>query len=380
MRGLPQKITWEICVLLSAVSLCVPACRRDDRAILKVGYFHGGRTALLMRAHDRREFKKNGLLVEFYSRDLRTEAYKRIPPSIRDFNKGGTAIVGKVRGTELIDAMLEGKFDLATVGESSFVSAIHEGKPIIAIAELGHDVKGRSGHVFLMRKGLRTARPRDYFGKIIVSRRAGAGDSIFLKEYLEQAGIRLKTDIVQLKELPRTLIEKRALPKDKVLIADQVLEDDMKAALSNGVIDGGYFHLMSVPGMAAEFDIVRPLHEWSNPELSHALLVCRKDSLPSDRERLIAFLEVYIRRIRYEHGLSPEERTRPREKGLQMAADIFGLDYPQYDIPPTVHADLLRETSRLLRKHGFIDGRDIRPEDFIDNGLVQEAMRGQKNP
>jgi hypothetical protein len=72
--------------------------------------------------------------------------------------------------------------------------------------------------------------------------------------------------------------------------------------------------------------------------------------------------------------LSREERIKPGEKGLQMAADIFGLDYPQYDLPPVVHAGLLRETARLMRKHGFIDRRDLRLEDFIDNSLVQEAM------
>ncbi|MBI5240644.1 MAG: ABC transporter substrate-binding protein [Elusimicrobia bacterium] len=362
-------------VLLTVIGLCsVLACNRADGKALRVGYFHGGRTALLMRAYERHEFKKRGLRVEFFSRDLRRQDYRLVPPSIRDFNKGGTEIIGKVRGTELIAALLEGKFDLAMVGESSFVAAIHDGKPIVAIAELGHDVKGHSGHVFLMRKGLRAKQPRDYLGKVLVSRRAGAGDSISLKEYLEQAGVDLQAAVLQLPALPRSLAEKSALPKNKVLIADQVLEDEMKAGIANGVIDGGYFHLMSVPGMIGAFDIIRPLHEWSNPELSQALLVCRKSALAEDRERLIAFLEVYIRRIRYEHGLDYRERTKPGGKGLQMAANIFGLNYPQYDIPPTVDSALLRETARLLRKHGVIDSQDFPLRDFIDNSLILQAM------
>ncbi|MBI5244437.1 MAG: hypothetical protein HY922_12295 [Elusimicrobia bacterium] len=57
-----------------------------------------------------------------------------------------------------------------------------------------------------------------------------------------------------------------------------------------------------------------------------------------------------------------------------LAADIFGLDFPQYDVPPTVDAGLLRETARLLRKHGFIAGKEVRLDDFVDNSLVREAM------
>lgn len=361
---------------LLAAALMSFGCGRPDGPPLRVGYFHGGRTALLMRAHEKRGFEKSGLRVEFYSRDLRGDDYALVPPSIPDFNRRGTEIVGKVRGTELLEALLAGRIDLAMVGESSFVAAAYAGQPIVAIAELGHDVRGKSGHVFMMRKGLAARRPRDLAGRILVSRRAGAGDAVFLKEYLEKAGVDLKTGIRQLPALPRTPEEKAALPRGKVLVADQVLEDDMKRGIDDGIVDGGYFHLMSVPGLIDRFDLVSPLHEWSDPELSQALLVCRKDALPAQRARFVAFLETYIRRIRYEYGLSRRERTKPRGKGLQMAADFRGLNYPQYDIPPVVEAPLLRETARLLRKHGFIGSRALRMEDFIDNSLVAEALAG----
>lgn len=359
---------------LLAAALISFGCGKPDGPPLRVGYFHGGRTALLMRAYEKRGFEKNGLLVEFYSRDLRGDDYALVPPSIPDFNQRGTEVVGKVRGTELIEGLLAGKFDLAMVGESSFIAAAYAGKPVVALAELGHDVRGKSGHVFMMRKGLAAQRPSDLAGRILVSRRAGAGDAVFLKEYLETAGVDLKTGIRQLPALPRTLEEKAALPRGKVLVADQVLEDDMKRGIDDGIVDGGYFHLMSVPGLIDRFDLVSPLHEWSDPELSQALLVCRKDALPAQRARFVAFLEAYIRRIRYEYGLSRQERTKPRGKGLQMATDFRGLNYPQYDIPPVVEAPLLRETARLLRKHGFIGSRALRVEDFIDNSLVEEAL------
>jgi ABC-type nitrate/sulfonate/bicarbonate transport system substrate-binding protein len=347
---------------------------QQSNQLVKIGYFHGGRTALLMRAYENHEFEKAGLAVEFYSKELYGKEYSLVPQSIKEFNKGGTGIVGKVRGTELINAMLEGKFDLATPGEFSFVFSICTGKPVIAIAELGHDVKKQSGHVFLMRKGIEINKPDDYRGKVLVSRRAGPGDSIFLKEFLEYKGFNLEKDIVQLEALPKTLEKKRQLPQDKVIIVDQLFEDKMRKGIKNGVIDGGYFHLMSVPRLSNSFNIIQPLQDWANPELSHALLVCTKEFLQANRERLIPLLETYIKRIKYEHSLSYEERTKPQEKGLQMAINFYGLNYPQYDIVPTVDVDLLYEIMNLLRKYKFIGKENIKIEDFVDNSLVLEAL------
>ena len=341
----------------------------------KIGYFHGGRTALMLRLYESGGFEKKGLKVDYYASPLRGTEYEIIPKSIEKFNEGGTKSIGKTKGTELIDAMLEGKFDLAMVGESSFIYSIYSGKPIVAIAELGHDVKGQAGHAIIMRKGLKTDRPEDYFGKLLVSRRAGPGDAIFLREYLEYAGVNLKTDAVYLDSLPKTLEEKRRLPRNKVIVVEDVYEDDMREGVNNGVIDGGYFHLMSVPKKMDDFNIVKSMDDFANPELSHALLVCTKDFLNANRESLTALLEAYIERIKYEHGLSYEERTRPRDKGLQMAMNLRGLNYPQYDLVPTVSADLLYEVDRLLRKHEFIGEKNLKIDDYVDNNLVIAALK-----
>ncbi len=342
---------------------------------IRVGYFHGGRTALLLRAYETDAFEKRGLNVEYYAAPLRGKDYEIVPRSIEEFNEGGTDNVGKTKGTELIDDMLAGKFDLAMVGESSFIYSIYSGKPIVAIAELGHDVKGQAGHVFLMRKGLRTARPGDYFGKIVVSRRAGPGDAIFLREYLRQAGINLKTQAVFLKSLPKTLAEKRRLPRGKVLIAEDVFEDDMKVGAKNGVIDGGYFHLMGVPKKAGEFNVIKSMDEFANPELSQALLVCTTGYLQANRPELTKLLEVYIERVKYEHGLSYEERTKVQDKGLQMAMNLNGLNYPQYDLVPAVGTGLLYDVKNLLVKYDFIGRNDVKIENFVDNSLVYAALK-----
>jgi ABC-type nitrate/sulfonate/bicarbonate transport system substrate-binding protein len=342
---------------------------------IRIGYFHGGRTALMLRLYVADGFAKKGLNVEYYAAALHSDKFKIIPKSIEKFNAGGTKVVGKTKGTELINAMLAGKFDLAMVGESSFIYSIHAGTPIMAIAELGHDVKGEAGHVFMMRKGLKTGKPEDYFGKVVVSRRAGPGDAVFLREYLEYAGVNLKTSAVYLKSLPRSLAEKRCLPRDKVLIAEDVYEDEMRSGLRDGVIDGGYIHLMGVPQKLRDFRIVNSLEDFANPELSHALLICTGDFLRANRARLTTLLEAYIERIKYEHGLSYEERTRPQKKGLQMAMDLDGLNYPQYNLIPTVSTALLYEVDKLLVKHGFIDEKAVKIEDYVDNSLVLAAAK-----
>lgn len=369
------KLALSAGLLAFAALMPVSAAEKKEGGPVRIGYFHGGRTALMLRLYETDGFRKKGLNVEYYAKTLRGNEYTKVPESIEEFNEGGTDDVGKSKGTELIDMMLAGKFDLAMVGESSFIFSIYAGKPIVAIAELGHDVNGQAGHVFLMRKGLKTDKPADYFGKVLVSRRAGPGDAIFLREYLEHAGVNLKTQVLHLDALPGTPAEKELLPRDKAIVVEDVFEDDMRKGVRNGVIDGGYFHLMGVPKKMNEFDLVKSLDDFGNPELSHALLVCTRDFLNANRGTLTTLLEAYIERIKYEHGLSYEERTRPQAKGLQMAMDFRGLNYPQYDLVPTVSAGLLYEVDKLLKKHGFIGKKTVKIETYVDNALVTAALK-----
>ncbi len=380
--GLPVKRTSLACALLllsavemSAGDIPVAGKRLKPGEAIKVGFFHGGRTDLLLRLYEHGGFARKGLNVEFYAAKLRSTEYQLVPQSIEEFDRGGTDKVGKTKGSELIDGMFDGKFDLAMVGESSFIHSVYAGKPIVAIAELGHDVKGQAGHVFLMRKGLKADKPQDYFGKVLVSRRAGPGDAVFLREYLEHAGVSLADDAVYLAALPKSLAEKERLPKNKVFLAEDVYEDDMRRGMNNGVIDGGYFHLMGVPKNAADFNVVKSLDDFANPEMSLALLICTREFLNANRESLTLLLEAYIERIKLEHGLSYEERTKPRDKGLQMALDFGGLNYPQYDLPPTINAELLNQMARLLRKHRFVGANEVQMGHYVDNSLVLAALK-----
>lgn len=344
-------------------------------APMRIGYFHGGRTVLMLRAYAAGDFDAHGAPVELYAAELRSGDYKVVPRSIKKFNERGLERVGKSKGTELIDGIMAGKFDLAMVGESSFLYSLHAGKPVVAIAELGHDVRGHAGHAFAVRAGQSADKPSDYFGKVYISRRAGPGDAIFLREYFERAGLDLKKDVLFLKSLPKSPGEKARLPKNKALLVEDVYEDLIADGIGNGVIDGGYFHLMNLQNMLGKFRLVKSLDHFGDPELSHALLVCRRDFLNANRRALTALLEAYVKRIRYEHGLSQAERTRPQPKGLQPAVNFHGLNYPQYDRVPTVSAPLLYGVEKLLEKHGFIKEKKVRLEDYIDNTLVVDALK-----
>jgi len=340
-----------------------------------------------MRAYANNEFEKAGLPVEFYTAKFRSKEYKLIPRSITRFNEesGGSFYAGKIRGTELTDGIIDDKLDMAMIGEGSFLEALYAGKPLVAIAELGHDVKEHSGHVLIIRNGIKVKSPKDLLGKILVSRRAGPGDAAFLKAFLDKFGVDIKKDILQLSsaKLPKNLEEKKKLPKDKVIVVDDLYEDLRDKGTTNGVIDGGYFHLQSLEDdwISRNFYLLQPLHAWADPELSHALLVCHKDYLRNNRQRLIKLIEVYIKRVKYEHSLSYEERTNtsynnPRiDRGLKMACNIQGLNYPQYDLIPTVSVELLYGVQRLLIKYGDFKEKNIQMGDFVDNSLVYAALK-----
>jgi len=354
--------------------------KTNPESPIRIGYFHGGRTALLMRAYSNKEFDAAGLPVEFYATKLRSDKYELIPKSITRFNQesGGEFYAGKARGTELTDAIMAGKMDLAMVGESSFLESMYAGKPIVAIAELGHDVKGHSGHVMLMRDNIEIKSPGDFLGKILVSRRAGPGDGAFMRAFLDKCGVDIKKDILQLSNtsLPKNLMEKRKLPKNKIIVIDDMYEDVMRKGLENGIIDGGYFHLMFLEGPRfVGLHLLQPLHAWANPELSHALLVCHKDFLRKNQNRLIKLIEVYIKRIKYEHSLSYEERTNPpdKTKGFKMACNISGLNYPQYDLIPTTSVELLYDVQKLLIRYSTFRKKKLKIENFVDNSLVLKA-------
>jgi len=322
---------------------------------VRIAYFHGGRTMLLYRALIDDAFEKEGVSVQLLTRGLRETEYDIVPKDYEAIKND--KLFGKARGTELLQEVADGRFEGATPGESSFIEYVTKGLPLVAVAELGHDTKDKPGHAIVFATGIEINSPEDVRGLTIASRRAGAGDAIFTKEYLRSIG----------------------LSEKDVNLVEQVDEDELNKGIVNGTFDGAFFHLMSIESNIERGAIyVHQKFTWVNPELSHALLVFHKDFVKDHPDAVEKIVRAYMKRIKYEQGLPREERLKnPGEgfqKGLQMEEDYQGMNLPQYDMPPTVSLELLSEMQDLMIKYGYIDTKtDLAP--YIDNSFVEKIYK-----
>lgn len=323
---------------------------------VRLGYFHGGRTMLVYRAYINHEFDAAKIPVDLYTQDLGGQGLYKVSKNYQDIAKNND--FGKITGEALIDQMLAGKLDGAMVGESSFISAVNDGKPVVAVAMLGHDLKGEPAHAILIRKGLDIKSPKDLKGKTLATRRAGEGDATFLKEFLIQSGL---------------------TPGKDVFIKEQLDDNEWMKGLAAGDFDGGYYHEMAVNALVGSGTayIYRRL-DWVNPEMSQALLVFSKSYLENHREEVSKIIQVYMKRINYEHNLPESVRLSDPsgggKAGLQMEEHFQGMNFPQYNLPPLVSAPLLTSMQDLLLKHGAIGSKiDLTP--FIDNSFVNAIAK-----
>jgi ABC-type nitrate/sulfonate/bicarbonate transport system substrate-binding protein len=128
--------------------------------------------------------------------------------------------------------------------------------------------------------------------------------------------------------------------------------------------------------------IYQPM-DWIQPDLSHALLVVRRDFLESRPETVQRMVDAYVWRIVYERSLSLEQKKRKKKdgrwnKGLMMVNTFDGMAIPQYNYPPRVSASLLDEVQALMLKHKYIDKKmDMTP--FVDNRFVDRIYQRIEN-
>ncbi len=323
---------------------------------IRIGYFHGGRIHLLYRAYINNYFDDEDIDVELYSEYLLKDGWNKIPKNHEEMEKNKRTF-GRVTGIRIIEAMDKGILVGGTVGESSFVSMITNGSPIIAVAMLGHETIERPAKAIAIRKDIIINKPEDFKGKTLITRRAGPGDGIFLREFIENIGLDPDRDIT---------------------IIDQVPDNREEEFLKEKKVDGGIFHLHKLRALVtSEIAYLYRKMDWLNPEISHALLVFRKDFVEAHPERVKKIIRAYMRRIKYEHSMPEEEKIKEKRFGLQMILYFQGLNLPQYNYPPLVRQDLLKEVQRLLLKYKFID-REIDLEKFINNSFVEEIYKELK--
>lgn len=358
---------------LAILLLAAPAAASQPALPVRIGYFLGGRTSIVMRLAELGDFESEGLKATLLTKRLREREFHALDRAALESDSGFRE--SKATGVELIDGLLAGRWDLATVGESSFLAAAAAGEPVVAVATLGHDVRGQSGHLFALRKGLKPGGPEGYRGLLLLSRRAGPGDRAMLREYLLRAGVDLDADSVVIPRLPRTREERALLPRDKVLLAHEVDDDVMVSLARRGIADGGFFHLKPFESVAKQLYVVSPLEEWMNADVSQALLVCTRAYLrdPRGPETIRRFLRAYIKRVRRERALKPWERKAGHAHWARMDSSTPGLNYPQYDDVPIVKDYPLSEIVDLLRRHRLMKEGELPLSEYYDNSLVLEV-------
>jgi len=330
----------------------LPALYCNEKKVpVKIGYFNGGRAHCLYRTYDYSYFKKEGVDVELYSQYLNKDKFFQLTQEHRKMMKAGNKSFGRVTGEKIIEAIENGILDGGTPGESSFIQAVAKGASVVAVALLGHDDKDKPGKALLLRKGLIINKPEDFKGKKFGTRRAGPADRIFLSEFFKSIGLD---------------------PEKDVTIIDQIPDNKQKEYLLNGKIDGIFHHLHGGIDKIEDGEAVlyRPM-DWINPEVSHALLVFRKDFILKYPEKVEKIIRAYMKRIKYEKSLSEDERKKEQSFGYQIELSYEGMGLPRYDFPPLVRLDLLQEIQRLLLDYKIIDQKKDLSE-FIDNSFVNK--------
>jgi len=333
---------------------------RDQENPVRIGYFHGGRVNMIYRTFINNYFNQEGVAVELYTKNLYGDEIFKIPKTdeetltmllARERQDSQRNVFGKMSGIEIVDKIVKGEFDGGTIGESSFLSSIQKGLPIVAVAMLGYDAV--PGKAIILRSDVKIASPDDLRGKTLISRRAGPGDAIFLREFLGDIGL---------------------VPGKDVTVIDQVGELDAETWLEEKKIDGGLYHLVAVKRLvdSGVAYVYRPM-DWMDSAVSHALLVFHKDYVANHREEVQRVVQAYVKRVAYEKSIPDEEKDRSWNKGLMLEGEFEGMEIPTYDLPPKVRVDLLEEMQRLLREYGEID-KAVGLNNFIDMSFVERAM------
>ncbi len=350
------KITIVIAVIMAAG---VFLKKNSSHDVINVGYFHGGRTMLLYRALVNNYFEKEGLSAYFYTKQLRTNEWKKYD-NTGDENTFLGRKAGKATGIELTDLLLSGKVDVSFIGEAAFLKACSQGKPILAVAQLGWDEAEEGGHSIVIKKGIKINGPKDLERITWGTRRSSGGDDIFLKEFLYKEGADLS----------------------KIKIISGIDDDKISRFLKEGKIQGAYHHLMMVRNDEEDgFVYTYRKLDWVNPNMSQAIAVVTNDYFKSHQDILRKFIRGYMKRIAYERSLPEEERRKKvrleNNKGYKVALyememNYKGMNLPQYPAIPIIRKDLMDEAIVMFSRHKFIEG-NFQVEKCYNNSLVVEV-------
>jgi len=315
--------------------------KRTERILdeqVAIGFFNGGRTKTFGRTFVNQYFKKEGVDVELYTKYANKDEWYSVSDRIIELKKSNTEdydYFGVVDGFTIVEEGIKQKgFAAATVGMPTFIWAVHNNIPVVAVAALMYDGTAKK---IMMRSDVTIRGPEDFKGKVLATQETGPGSVVFLKEFVKNIGLD---------------------PEKDVIIAGPIPEKDVEASLRNKQIDGGYFSYSQIPRLIDEGLIYEYRKmDWMNPKLSHGVLIFRRDFFEKHPEKVKKIISAYMRMIQDE-----------KNEAARQTKGAFS------EYPPLVHVDLLQEMQGLMLEYGEIDTKvDI--GDFIDYNVVEEAMR-----
>ena len=368
-RSRVRCLRWRLAAVIvtgfgSVCAVDAAQAPRISTDVVRIGYFHGGRTAVFYRTWVYGQFARDGVDMELVTRNKGRRRYGPMldltaPANRRIRLDAGLTGIGKATGRELLQLLVDGRIDGATIGETAFILAAAKGLPIVAVTELGHDAEKNPAHALVLRRGIVLDGPDSLRGLRLAARRSSGGDAIVLQEYMSQVGLD---------------------PTRDVIIRSDVSEENMTRMIARGEIDGAYAHLNAVRDWIQDrrypVYIARRL-DWINPEMSQGLLVFSRKYIKQNGPIVRKIIAAYMKRIATENEMSSIERRRSDARGLQIEIDYQGMHYPQCDRMPRVRSGLLYQWERLMIKHGALNRRvDLAP--YID-GTYLESPPAQRN-
>lgn len=243
-----------------------------------------------------------------------------------------------------------GILDGGTIGETSFVAAVANDNPIVAVAMLGRGETDRLRGI-VVRNDVVIRTPEDFKGKTLIAPRSGPFNYICLKKFVESIGLD---------------------PEKDVTIIDQVPEDRLLKILEQKKADGGLYNSNMIDQVTTQgVAYVYRKMDWVNPDLLHGLLVFRKDFIEAHPQEIEKIVRAYMKRLKYEKENPEEGKTADENLGFNKVF-YWGERLPQYSYPPLVSLDLLNEVQGLMRKYKTISTQ-VDLGNFINNDFVKKV-------
>ena len=352
---------------LVAAPLLTTGCRWNgtsapavkDITELKVGHFIGGKTYVLYRAFYNGRLDDAKTPIQLYSRFMHeNDPFIPVPRDLKQLKKwrkrkeGKKIKFGKVSGIEVLDAIMQGELHGGTVGESSFLSYLQPGMPLVAVALLQRDSIERPAKAIAIRQDLTINTPEDLMGLRFASRRAGPGEEVLLYLYLDSLGINWNKSIEIIPQMD-----------------DHVMEAELGKS-----IDGGLFHITTIRRLyKAKTGKIHRLMDWASPHLSFGLLVFHKEVVENNTESIQRLLKGYHDQIKYEESIPIEEKLLHKDFPLRMAQEFQGMSLPQNVNPPFVNLKDLETVQSHLHQYGFIN-QTFPLEPFVNHELLASVL------